>query len=97
MQAEPSKKRSRTVVSAVLEDGSIIETLVSRGERIVSLIRFHGGGAEIGQTLTVPPLGLIRPYSPDNTLLVHGVVQFPSAYEAYDTESDLVSSIHQFI
>ncbi len=84
-------------MSAVLDDGSIVETLVSRPERIVSLIRFHGGNSEIGQTLTVPHLGLIRPYSPDNTLLVHGVVQFPSACGTYRTESELASSIRQFI
>lgn len=97
MTSEPPKQRSRVIVSAVLDDGSIVETLVSRPERIVSLIRFHGGNSETGQTLTVPHLGLIRPYSPDNSLLAHGVVQFPSACGAYRTESELVSSIQQFI
>ena len=97
MTSEPPKQRSRTIVSAVLDDGSIIETLASRRERLVTLIRFHGDRIETGQTLTVPHLGLIRPYSPDNSLLAHGVVQFPSACEAYDTEIDLASSVRQFI
>lgn len=97
MTSEPPNPRSRTIVSAVLDDGSIIETLASRRERLVTLIRFHGGRTETGQTLTVPHLGLIRPYSPDNSLLAHGVVQFPSACEAYDTELGLASSVRQFI
>lgn len=97
MDSEQKKQRSRTIVSAVLDDGSIIETLVSRRDRIVTLIRFHGDTIETGQTLDVPQLGLIRPYSPDNSLLAHGVVQFPSAPAEYGSEIELASSVRQFI
>jgi hypothetical protein len=97
MDSEQKKQRSRTIVSAVLDDGSIIETLVSRRDRIVTLIRFHGDTIETGQTLDVPQLGLIRPYSPDNSLLAHGVVQFPSAPAEYGSEIELASCVRQFI
>jgi hypothetical protein len=97
MESEPKKQRLRTVVSAVLGDGSLIETLVSRRERIVTLIRFHGDSVETGQTLNVPELGLIQPYSPDNSLLAHGVVQFPSGAEDYGTEAELTAAIQKFI
>jgi hypothetical protein len=97
MDSEQRKQRPRTIVSAVLDDGSIIETLVSRRDRIVTLIRFHGDTIETGQTLDVPQLGLIRPYSPDNSLLAHGVVQFPSASAEYDSEIELASCVRQFI
>ena len=97
MSSEPKKQQPRTLVSAVLEDGSIIETLASRRDRVVSLIRIHGGAVETGQTLDLPGFGTVRPYSPDNSLLAHGVVQFPSAREEYESEVDLASSIRQFI
>ena len=97
MDSKQKKQRSRTIVSAVLDDGSIIETLVSRRDRIVTLIRFHGDTIETGQTLDVPQLGLIRPYSPDNSLLAHGVVQFPSAPAEYGSEIELASCVRQFI
>ena len=97
MESEHKKQRSRTIVSAVLDDGSIIETLVSRRDQIVTLIRCHGDAIETGQTLDVPQLGLIRPYSPDNSLLAHGVVQFPSASVEYGSEIELASSVRQFI
>jgi hypothetical protein len=97
MDSEQKKQRSRTIVSAVLDDGSIIETLVSRRDRIVTLIRFRGDTIETGQTLDVPQLGLIRPYSPDNSLLEHGVVQFPSAPAEYASEIELASCVRQFI
>jgi hypothetical protein len=97
MDSEPKKQKSRTIVSAVLDDGSIIETLASRRERIVTLIRFHGDSVEKGMTLDVPELGLIRPYSPDNSLLAHGVVRFPSAPAACGSEVELALSVRQFI
>jgi hypothetical protein len=97
MTSEPKKDRPRTLVSAVLADGSIIETLASRRDRTVSLIHIDGETSEIGSTLTLPILGTVRPYSPDNSLLAHGVVQFPSAPEEYGVEGDLVCAVRTFI
>ncbi len=97
MTPEPNQPKRRTVVSAVLNDGSIVETIASRRDRIVSLIHISGEGAETGQTLDLPELGPSRPYSPDNSLLAHGVVQFPSGRLAYSSEADLVVSIRGFI
>jgi hypothetical protein len=97
MTSEPKQKRQRTLVSAVLADGSIVETLASRRDRVVSLIRIQGKTTETGQTLDLPILGTVRPYSPDNSLLVHGVVRFPSAYEDYQDENELVAATRSFI
>src|ERR1035437_9005096 len=97
MNSEPKKQRPRTLVSAVLDDGSIVETLASRRDRVVSLIRVHGETVEVGETLDLPMLGVVRPYSPDNSLLAHGVVQFPSAREEYTSEGELVSAVRSFI
>src|SRR5688572_30305548 len=97
MTPEPIEQKRRTVVSAVLGDGSIVETLASRHERTVSLIHISGDSAETGQMLDLPELGPVRPYSPDNSLLAHGVVQFPSGRQPYSSEAELVAAIHSFI
>ena len=97
MTPEPTQQKRRTVVSAVLADGSIVETLASRRERTVSLIHITGDSTETGAMLDLPELGSVRPYSPDNSLLAHGVVQFPSGCQAYGSETELVASIRGFI
>lgn len=97
MTSEPKKQRPRTLVSAALDDGSIVETLASRSEGTVSLIRINGETDEVGLTLDLPKLGIVRPYSPDNSLLAHGVVQFPSAREEYACEDELVAAVRSFI
>jgi len=91
------KQRTTTVVSAVLNDGSIIETLTSPRERSVFLIRFRGTEFETAQVLDVPELGSIRPYPADNSLLAHGVVQFPSASEDFESETKLATDVQRFI
>jgi hypothetical protein len=96
MESTPQRK-AKAIVSAVLADGSIIETLTSRSERAVTLIRFHGELIETGQVLDVPTLGLIRPYSPDNSLLAHGVVRFPSSWDTFTSETELAADVQRFI
>lgn len=97
MTPEPNQRKRRTVVSAVLDDGSIVETLASRRDRVVSLIHISVNGTETGQTLDLPELGAVRPYAPDNSLIAHRVVQFPSDRQPYSSEAELVSSIRGFI
>jgi hypothetical protein len=96
MDAE-GRQRSKTIVSALLDDGSLIETIASRRERDVMLVRFHGDSIDTGKALEVPQLGTIRAYSPDNSLLAHGVVRFPSSWESFDSEAELVASVQRFI
>jgi len=97
MTSTPHERKARTIVSAVLEDRSIVETLASRQDRSVRLICVRGNDVETGATLDLPEYGSVRPYSPDNSLLAHGVVQFPSAIEEYESETRLTSEIRQFI
>lgn len=97
MTSESKQPRTRTLVSAALDDGSIVETIASRREGTVSLIRICGETVEVGQTLNLPKLGIVRPYSPDNSLLAHGVVQFPSSREEYASEGELVADVRHFI
>lgn len=97
MTADTKRSRIRTLVSAALDDGSIVETVASRTEGTVGLIHICGETVETGQTLDLPKLGIVRPYSPDNSLLAHGVVQFPSSLEEYTSENELVAAVRAFI
>ena len=97
MEAGTKKPRTRTIVSAVLDDGTIIETLRSRINGDVTLARFCGDTVEAGYTLDVPQLGRVRAYSPENSLLAHGVVQFPSAVMEYGSEAALAADVRAFI
>lgn len=92
-----SRPKGRTIVSAVLEDGGIVETLFSPRDRAVTLIRIGENGSEMGQSLDLPALGLVYPYSPDNSLLAHGVVRFPSGAEEYESEAHLLQAVRTFI
>jgi hypothetical protein len=85
------------MVSAVLSDGSIIETLTPIGEPVAKLACFRGDSIEIGTALDVPGIGIVRPYPVDNSLIAHRVVQFPSACDEYGSEAELVEAIQQFI
>ncbi|MHB0978142.1 MAG: hypothetical protein ACYC1K_01930 [Minisyncoccota bacterium] len=97
MTSEPTQPRIRSLVSAVLDDGSIVETIASPTEGTVSLIRINGDTVESGQTFDLPTLGSVRPYSPNNSLLAHGVVRFASAMEEYASEDELVEALRSFI
>lgn len=97
MDTKQHPQRARTVVSAVLDDGSLIETIASRMERTVSLIHFFGGQFEAGQTLDVPELGAIKAYPADNSLLVHGVVQFAASPSKFESVTALALDVQRFI
>lgn len=97
MSSNDKQPKARTIVSVVLQDGSIVETLVSKCDHVVSLIRIRDEGVETGQSLDLPVLGLVHPYSPDNSLLAHGVVRFPSAPVEYETEESLLRDVRGFI
>jgi len=91
------KKRTTTIVSAVLNDGTIIETVASPRERTTALIRFSAAGVETAETLEIPELGSIRPYAANNSLLAHGVVQFPICCNGFESEAQLTGDIQRFV
>ncbi len=97
MMPEPTQTKAKNNCVSRARRWSIVETLASRRERTVSLIHITGDSVETGVISYLPELGPVRPYSPDNSLLAHGVVQFPSGCQAYGSETELVASIRGFI
>ncbi|MEX2181886.1 MAG: hypothetical protein WD771_07575 [Gemmatimonadaceae bacterium] len=97
MAHETQKPKVRTLVSAVLDDGSIVETLAAYPAGDVELVRLGHGHVEQGCILDLPQLGQVRAYSADNNLIAHGVVKFPSGVADYESEMSLIEAVSQFI
>lgn len=87
---------SKPLVSAVLADGGVLETLYDPIEKRTSFCL-----ARDDKWKSIPEIVIDRqkyvPYSPENNLIQHGTVLFPSAAEEYGSESDLVAEIRAFI
>ncbi len=85
-------------VSAVLPDGSLLETIYDGERRETAFLRWHDGQwtRESSVSLEDSTRQLV-PYSPQNNLLRNGVVLFPSGAEDYGTERELVEAIRDFL
>ncbi len=83
-------------VSAVLDDGSIVETLFRPAERQTLFARWKDGVCSYVPFLDASGERLV-PYSPRNNLLKHEVVLLPSGIDEYGTEAELLGDIRGFI
>lgn len=91
------KTRSKPIVSATLEDGTIVETLYRPEAHDTALVCFQAGKAKENSSLDLPQLGRVTPYSAQNNLLAHGVVLFPSCVGNYANEAELLAKVRSFI
>ncbi|ESY51887.1 MULTISPECIES: hypothetical protein [unclassified Mesorhizobium] len=94
---DESKNRSRSVVSDVLADGSLIELVYDPRLRKTSLTRYLNG-----QVITQPAIKLddgdtLIPISAGNNLIRHEAVLLPSEPQEYGDEAALVKDIQAFI
>ena len=96
-EAEDTKPKTRPVVSAVLEDGTIIETIYRPETNETALLTWQNGAGAEHRDLNLPRLGRVAPYSPENNLLTNGVVLFPSAVGEYGSTQDLLADVRHFI
>ncbi|MCU1295179.1 MAG: hypothetical protein JWP08_4029 [Bryobacterales bacterium] len=85
------------VVSTILRDGAIVETLFDAEANCTSFAISQAGTLCEERSLDTPEYGRIIPYSRDNNLLTHGVVLFPSAIGSYESAEALVTDISAFI
>lgn len=85
------RTQARVTVSARLSDGTLVEMLHAPDARTTAL-----ACGLAGRVLTEAPTDLV-PYSPENNLLVHGVVLFPSAVAEYTSDADLLADVRSFI
>ena len=95
--SEPSKPRARPLVSAVLQDGSIVESIFRPDVHQTAFLQARDGEIKAFNALNLPRLGQVVPYSPNNNLLTHNVVLLPSAATDYESVVTLVSEVRAFI
>jgi hypothetical protein len=91
------KERGIPTVSALLEDRTIVE-LVHQSEGRRTLFALYSAGRWTLQPHVEIKKGVrLKPFSPDNNLIMHEVVLLPSAPRIYGSEDQLVSDVREFI
>jgi hypothetical protein len=93
---KPDKKASKSIFSAVLGDGTIVETLFRPEEQRTVFCVGKGEIWHFESSLENWRPRLV-PYSASNNLLTNGVVLLPSEPEEYGSEQALVGEIRSFI
>lgn len=87
---------ARPIVSSVLKDGTIIETVFLADQAKTQFCVARDGRWRLESTVGVHGERLV-PYSARNNLIVNEVVLFPSGPEEYGSEVELVAAIQEFI
>lgn len=93
------KQRDHTVptVGAVLGANTLVELLYDRERNQTDFAIFENGTWRRTAHIADGTEQILVPYAPDNNLLRHSVVQFPSAPVDYGTESKLAEEVRAFI
>ena len=95
--AEKAKRdQTRPLVSAVLDDGTIVETLFRAKENETLFCIGKDGEWREAPEILIKGRRYV-PYSPENNLLKHRAVLLPEKPEEYGTQADLVTDIQAFI
>lgn len=84
-------------VSAVLENGAIVEMVHRPRESRTAFVIWENGASRYADRLELGPRRLAVPYSPYNNLLRNEVVLLPSEPEEYGSEAGLLAEIKTFI
>lgn len=84
-------------VSAVLADGSIVETVYDADAGRTAFAIGRDGGWREEPSFTTNDGQRLVPYAPTNNLLKHRVVLLPSQPEEYGSAAELVAEIREFI
>lgn len=92
----PQRSSPDPLVSAVLTDGTLVETLYRSDPAETSFCVFKDGTWSNQPDLLIGTRKYV-PYSPSNNLLKHEVVLFPSEPEPYESEEALLGSIRAHI
>lgn len=93
---EKRKTRRRYIVSEVLDDGRLVETLYRPDERTTRLLVEERGTVREVESLEYAGV-LLLPFSPGNNLLTHQVVLLPSDVEPFGSQDDLLQEVRAFI
>lgn len=94
---EIRKERRIATVSAVLEDGTVIEMVLDPKTKRTSFVLAKNGECHFADSVPISPSLRLVPYSPRNNLLAHQVVLLPSEPQEYGSDTALLAEIESFI
>ena len=89
--------KQKPIVSAVLDDGTLIEAIYRPSDHHTMLVSWRDGIINELRAIELPLLGHVVPFSPTNNLLTHGVVLLPSEATGYASTSELLAEVRSFI
>jgi hypothetical protein len=96
-QTTKTKQHREPTASAVLSDGTLVEMLYEPVARRSRLVCYRDDVWRLEDRVYTDSSRLLVPYSPENNLLKHEVVLFPSEVQEYGSEEQLVGEIQSFI
>jgi hypothetical protein len=91
------KKLIVPTASAILEDGTIVETAFQPKQRRTVLVIYSAGRWTLQDGIDLGSDSRLVPFSPNNNLIKNEVVLLPSEPSIYGSEENLVADIQQFI
>ena len=91
------QQRSFPAVSAVFDDGSILEMVYRPTEKRTAFVLWKDGEWRLEPSVEIDAFRRLVPYSPNNNLIKNEVVLLPSEPEEYGSEEALLSEIQDFI
>src|SRR5262249_6212230 len=91
------QQRPVPTVSAVFDDGAILEMVYRPQEKRTAFVLWKDGEWKFEPSLSVDPFRRLVPYSSNNNLIKNEVVLLPSEPEEYGSEESLLGEIQSFI
>lgn len=84
-------------ISAILDSGALVEMVFRPSLSDTCFVVYENGHWHEETVIDLPSGRRLVPYSPENNLIQHHVVAFPSEPLQYGSEADLLSEIRSFI
>lgn len=97
LQEKADKQRAIPTVSAVLENGALLEMVYRPEERKTAFVLWQDGQWNFHPALPLKAGYRLVPYSAGNNLIRNQIILFPSKPEEYGSEEELVSEVQTFI
>jgi hypothetical protein len=92
-----NKQKNQPVVSAVLENGTLLETVYDPKEKQTAFAVWEENSYRMEEYFETDTGTKLVPYSAENNLIKNDVVLLPSFPEEYESEEQLITEIRQFI
>jgi hypothetical protein len=90
-------ERDAPTVSAVLNKDTLVELVYDPFDKRTAFALSKNGRWRIEKSIETPAGEKLIPYRPDNTLIKHNVVLFPSEAEDYGSTAELLADIRDYI